>query len=285
MESRQAIKNRIKSIEGTQQITKSMRLVAMSKMQKAKERMNENLVFLDESCKLVHLAKRCMEGEEHPYIDGRLPQNTLVVIISGDRGLCGGYNAGIIRYALHYIEGLGRPIKVVTIGSKVSDAFKRRQSYRPIHAFKGISDSPMYSEAAEIAEIVRAQFDSGEVDEVLLCYTRFVSMLSQEPEVARLLPLDENVGAAAESDMLTFEPGGASMLENVVSFYLTSRIFGAILESAVSEQSARILSMDGAARTAGDMIGKLTLRYNQVRQGAITQELTEIVAGADAVGG
>ncbi|MCL1848648.1 MAG: ATP synthase F1 subunit gamma [Clostridiales bacterium] len=314
MESRQSIKNRIKSIEGTQQITKSMRLVAIAKMQKAREHMDANHAFLEGSGRLAAMARQCMDGEKHPYIEGRPVQNTLMVVISGDRGLCGGYNAGIIRFALHQLESLGRPAKVLTIGSKASDAFRRRQSFRPIRAFKGITDSPIYSEAAEIAQVILEQFNSGEVDEVLLCHTRFVSMLTQDPEISRLLPLGadqagggdtggESRGARGQdagntdgqgisgvsgqdaSGVVTFEPAGLPMLEGIISFYLTARIFGAILESAVSEQGARILSMDGASRTAGEMIANLTLRYNQVRQGAITQELTEIVAGADAVGG
>ena len=282
MESRQAIKNRIKSIEGTRQITRSMRLVAMAKMQRARDNVRENQAFLEESNRLAALVRKCMDGERHPYIDGRPLQNTLMIVISGDRGLCGGYNAGVIRYALNHLEGLGRPAKVITIGSKVSDAFRRRQSVRPIHAYRGVTDSPIYAEVADIAGIAQKMFDEGEVDQVLLCYTKFTSMLVQSPHMIQLLPVEDS---EVETESVFFEPVGAEMLKSMVSFYLSSRLYGAVLESAVSEQSARILSMDGATRTAGEMIMSLTLRYNQVRQGAITQELTEIVAGADAISG
>ena len=280
MESRQEIKNRIKSIEGTQQITRSMRLVSMSKMQRARENLQGNQLFLDEGRRLASLAKYAMDGENHPYIHGRQVQNTLMIVISGDRGLCGGYNAGIIRYALNHMDGLGHPAKVITIGSKVSDALRRRQAYRPIHSYKGIVDSPLYGEIDEIAGIVKTLFDEGEVDQVLLCYTQFVSMLVQEPHILQLLPFDEQ---GFQSGLQSAEPSGAEMLDGIASFYLASRLYGAVLESAVSEQSARILSMDGAVRTAGEMIASLTLRYNQARQGMITQEITEIVAGADAI--
>jgi F-type H+-transporting ATPase subunit gamma len=280
MESRQTIKNRIKSIEGTRQITRSMRLVSMAKMQRAREHMKGNLPFLDESRRLAAIAKKCLNGERHPYINGRPVRNTMMVVISGDRGLCGGYNAGVIRTALRHLESLDHPAKVITIGSKVSDAFRRRQAVRPIHSFKGLTDSPIYAEVAEIAEIVRGLFDEGEVDEVMLCFTHFTSMLLQNPQIIRLLPIEEDeLSGVAES----YEPGGIQMLGSIVSFYLASRLYGAILESSVSEQSARILSMDGAVRTAGEMIMDLTLRYNQARQSVITQELTEIVSGADAI--
>jgi F-type H+-transporting ATPase subunit gamma len=252
----------------------------MAKMQRARERMKENQPFLDESRRLATIAKNCLNGERHPYITGRAVSNTLMVVISGDRGLCGGYNAGVIRMALKHLESLDHPAKVITIGSKVSDAFRRRQAVRPVHSFRGLTDSPIYAEVSGIAETVRALFDEGEVDEVLLCFTHFTSMLLQNPEIIRLLPIEEDeFPGGAEF----FEPGGVQMLGGIVSFYLASRLYGAILESSVSEQSARILSMDGAVRTAGEMIMNLTLRYNQARQSVITQELTEIVSGADAI--
>jgi len=190
MESRQAIKSRIKSIEGTKQITSSMRLVSMAKLQRAREQMNENHPFLEESRRLASMAKKLMDGEAHPYLEGRPVENTLMVTISGDRGLCGGYNAGVIRLTLSHLESLGHPSKVIAIGSKVGDALRRRQAYRPIHTFRGMTSLPVYGEAYEIAGIVRDLYDRGEVDQVLMCYTHFTSMLVQNPEIVTLLPLD-----------------------------------------------------------------------------------------------
>jgi len=280
MESRQAIKSRIKSIQGTKQITGSMRLVSMAKLQRAREGMRVNAPFLEESRRLASMAKKCMDGEKHLILDGRPVENTLMIAISGDRGLCGGYNASVIRYTLSYLEKLGHPYKVITIGAKISDAFRRRQSCRPACSYRGLADAPIYTEIADIAEIIYNMFISGEVDQVLMCHTKFISMLAQNPEVSRLLPFDEDPAPCAEE----YEPGGAEMLEQIARFYLASRLYSAILESGVSEQSARILSMDGASKTAGEMIASLTLRYNQARQAVITQELSEIVAGADAIG-
>ena len=289
METRQSIKNRIKSIEGTQQITRSMRLVSVAKMQRAREAMEQNRPFLDESRRLVSVAAGCMGwGEKHPYISGRPVRCTLMLVISGDRGLCGGYNAGVIRLATTEMEALGHPAKMVCIGAKAEDTFRRRKAFPQVGAYRGMSDAPIYAEAAEIAELIRGLYDAGEVDQVLLCHTQFFSMLAQAPAVVRLLPLEgQATGASATMPsamqaLTSYEPAGAAMLDGLVPFYLASRIYGAILESAVCEQSARILSMDNASRTAGDMIQSLNLLYNKARQSVITQEIIEIVAGADA---
>jgi len=279
METRQTIRNRMKSIEGTRQITRSMRLVSIAKMQKAREAMDRNLPFLKESLRLASAAKSCLHGEKHPYLNDRPKKVTLMVVMSGDRGLCGGFNAAIIRYAQAHLETLGHDAKVITIGAKASDAFRRRQQYRQLASYRGLTDAPIYAEAEEIAAQIRGLYDTGEVDQALLCYTQFTSMLVQHPCILRLLPVEVPADRYAP---LAYEPEGAEILEQIVPFYLASRIYGALLESSLSEQSARVLSMDGAVRTAGEMIQSLNIRYNKARQGVITQEITEIVAGADA---
>ena len=282
MESQQTILKRIKSIEGTLQITRSMRLVSIAKMQKAREAMRRNQPLLDGSRRLASLGVGCMDGRRHPLIDGRPVGCTLMVILCGDRGLCGGYNAGVVRHAMAALEALERPVKVVTVGLKAGDAFRRRGAFRPVRMFSGLSDAPMFSDAEEIAALIRSIYDGGEADEALLCYTQFTSMLIQNPAIVRLLPLGN---AANDRKATAYEPGGEDMLHGVASFYLASRLYGALLEAAVCEQSARIISMDGAVRTAGDMIQELELSFNQARQGTITQEITEIVTAADAVEG
>lgn len=279
MESRHEIKNRIKSIEGTRQITGSMRLVSMAKLQRARELMSANAPFLEESRRLASLAKRCAAGERHPVIDGRPVKSALMVAISGDRGLCGGYNASMIRFTLRYLESLSYPARVITIGSKISDAFKRRASYKPVYSYRGLSDAPIYREIDDISGLMFDMFMSGEADQILMCHTRFISLLAQQPILTRLLPIDER----DEELIYEYEPDGFETLERIGRFYLTSRLYGAILESGVCEHSARIISMDGASKTAGDMIAGLTSRFNKARQAVITQELSEIVSGADAI--
>ncbi|MCL2121648.1 MAG: ATP synthase F1 subunit gamma [Clostridiales bacterium] len=272
----------MKSIEGTRQITRSMRLVSIAKMQKAREAMEQNLPFLRESLRLASAAKSCLFGEKHPYLNDRPKRVTLMVVISGDRGLCGGFNAGIIRYAQAHLETLGHEVKVISIGAKAGDAFRRRRQYQQIASYHGLTDAPIYAEAEEIAGLIRGLYDAGEVDQALLCYTQFTSMLVQQPCVLQLLPVEVPADRYAP---LTYEPEGAEMLEQIVPFYLASRLYGALLESSLSEQSARVLSMDGAVRTAGEMIQSLNVRYNKARQGVITQEITEIISGADASAG
>jgi len=282
METQQTIVKRIKSIEGTLQITRSMRLVSIAKMQKAREAMRRNQPLLDGSRRLATLAIGSLDGRRHPLTDIRPVQCTLMVVLSGDRGLCGGYNAGVVRHALAALDSFGRPAKVITVGSKAGDALKRRRAYRPFRAYTGLSDAPAFSDAEEIAALIRSVYDSGEADEALLCYTRFTSMLIQNPAIVRLLPL----GAGGQDGAATaYEPKGEELLQGVADFYLASSLYGAMLEASVCEQSARILSMDGAVRTAGEMIQELGLSYNQARQGMITQEITEIVTAADAVEG
>ena len=253
--------------------------MSIAKMQKAREMAAQNQPFFEESLRLITFAGDCAYVDKHPYIDGRPVQSTLMVVISGDRGLCGGYNAGVIRYATRYMETLGHPAKVIAIGSKAGDAFKRHMHYRPVNIYRGLTDSPIYGETEEIAKSIQEFYDEGEVDRVMLCYTQFSSMLVQQPHIVQLLPLEAPPIAGLPA---SYEPGGAEMLSSLVSFYLASRLYGAILESALCEQSARVLSMDGASRTAGEMITSLSLRYNRARQDLVTREITEIVAGADA---
>ena len=279
MESTQRIKSRIKSIEGTRQITRSMRLVSTAKMQRSRESTAKNQPFRDETRRLAALARACMYGESHPYLGGRAVGNTLMVVLSGDRGLCGGHNVGVIRHAMTAIDELDHPAKVITIGAKAGEYFRRRR-IQPVRAFTGISDSPFYSEAAEIARVILDLFDSGQADQVLMCCTEFESMFSQHPRIQRLLPVDDGDPADAS---VSFEPADASFLRGVIPFYLASAIYGALLESSLCEQCARIVSMDGAVRNADEMIRRLTLRFNQARQGVITREISEIVSGADAV--
>ena len=280
MESTQLIKQRIRSIEGTRQITRSMRLVATTKVQKARGRLKVNSSYLEEARYLAALSRHCVYGEKHPYITGKEVKRSLMIVISGDRGLCGGYNVSVIRHGVAKMAELKNPCRVITIGSKARDYFKRRSDHNLLESFTGMSESPFYPVVADIARLILDLYDKGEADEVWLCYTKFISMLLLEPKVVRILPIGEE---PAKASAIRFEPKGAGILSSSVHFYLAAYIYGALLEAACCEQSARITSMDAAVKSADDLISGLTLVYNQARQSAITQELTEIVSGADAV--
>lgn len=272
MESIQQIKRRINSIVSTKQITQSMRMVSSSKVVKARAKMEQNREFIDNVEKLLHSALASPALASHRYVKPKPVGVNAVIVIASDRGLCGGYNVSVSKFA-HGITTKS-PCKVVTVGGKARDYLVRRRVKDIAKSFTGISENPFFEDASEIAGIVSGWYDEGQVDSVLLVYTRFVSMLTQEPSVKKLLPLD-----IREDREITVEPYVEEYLEEYLPFYLSSEIYGGILESSLCEQCSRITSMDTAVKNSGDMIDALTLRYNQARQGAITQELTEIIGG------
>lgn len=280
MEPLQVIKARIASVASTRQITRSMRLVSTSKVQRARWRMEENRGFLEEARQLARIAARGAVSRAHRYLGEPSGGKTAVIVIAGDRGLCGGYNINVNREAVRLVRPLESP-RIVTIGAKACDFWRRRRKAQIAGSFTGISENPFYDDAEEIAHLVREWYDRGEVNQVYMVSTEFESMLVQTPISRRLLPLEP--GGGETGGLIRCEPAGDEFLEAVIPFYLTACVFGAILESSACEQSARITSMDAAVRNSDEIIEKLTLRYNQARQSAITQELVEIAGGAEAI--
>lgn len=278
MESIQSIKNRIQSISSTRQITQSMRLVSSSKVQKTRTRMQANLPFFEQARMLVEVAAGDVTDNSNIYLADRDTLPAAVIAISADRGLCGGYNANAMRFAAVHIKKLENT-RIITVGAKARDFFRRRRNVTIAHSFHGISENPYFEDAGEITALALDWYKKGEIGRIDVVYTRFQSMLVQEPVVLRLLPLERRAGLKP----VTLEPAGPDFLAGAVPFYLAASIYGALLESAVCEQSARVTSMDTATKNSNEMIDALTLRYNQARQGAITQEITEIVGGANAV--
>lgn len=283
MESLQNIKNRIESVGSTRQITQSMRLVATAKVQTARARMEANQPFHLEAQSLLRSVSALHFDSRHPYLHAREKVAcAAVVMISGDRGLCGGYNHNVGRKTEQLLRTLD-DVKLMTIGAKARDYCRRRWKSKLAHVVTDMSETPYFDDAKELTELLLTWFRGGEVDEVYLVHTRFINMLTQEPHVQRLLPLDPSPVQDGETSFVRSEPGGDNFIQRLVPFYLTTTLYGAILESAVCEQSARITSMDAAAKNANDMIETLSLTYNQVRQSVITQEINEIVGGANAV--
>lgn len=285
MESLELIKNRIQSIASTRQITRSMRLVSTAKVQKARTQMEENRPFLRETERLVRIAAENASDARHPYLKRREEKRAAVIVISGDRGLCGGYNINANRHAAALIKSLGNDVKIITVGVKARDFFRRRYNKHLAHSFTGVADNPFYDEISGIAAIAQGWYDGGEVDQIYVVYTKFKSMLEQVPAEKRLLPFDMDAIPAEDGakKLVRCEPDGDIFLTRAVSFYLAASLFGLVLESSCCEQSARVTSMDSAVKNADEMIDTLTLQYNQARQGTITQEIIEIVSGADAV--
>lgn len=291
MASMRDIKRRVKSVNSTQQITRAMYLVSSSKLTKARDRLEGTRPFFNETRKVIANIVNGSGSTNHRYLQNREVNSTGIIVITGDRGLCGGYNSNINKLALTAIKNKEKD-KVITIGGKSKEFFKRRANV--VKSFTNISEAPLYEDALEIGRLALDMFTSGEVDEIYLAYTEFVSTLTSEPKLIKLFPVDKNEFKQEEtikennepsSHALTiYEPDEEAILEYVIPKYLNTVLFGALVQSAVCELGARMTSMNSATDNAQDMIDSLNLIYNRARQSAITQEITEIVAGSGIFG-
>ena len=272
------IKLRIKSVESTMQITKAMQLVATSKLRRAKERMENSRPYSSISEAAMRAAVRSCAGEDIPFADKREIRNTCVVVIAGERGLAGGYNNNVFKRVFQETEG--KPYCVLPIGRKAIEKFQRLgvPLLNADHSHvEGISVSQCY----KLAKMLTDGYQNGQFDEVILVYTNFQNMLSQEVQAVRLLPIEPLQEEAPRLVSTVYEPEASETLAAVIPDFLAGRLYSAVCDSYASEVSARRTAMDSATKNAGEMIDSLSLKYNRARQGAITQEITEIVAGAE----
>ncbi|HHW68354.1 MAG: F-type H+-transporting ATPase subunit gamma [Epulopiscium sp.] len=286
MASIRTIKRRIKSVHSTSQITKAMKLVSTAKMQKARRNVEETRPFFITMQKTISSVVHGSKGITHPYIKEREVKNTMYIVIASDRGLAGGYNSNVCKLALQHI-GQKQNVKLITIGKKSRDFFNRRK-YSISNSYLGISENPKYAYAARVGETVLDLYNKEEIDEVYLVYTAFKSMIQQVPTVKKLLPVDvsefkTDKESKEQDDVMIYEPSPEGVLEYVIPKYINSVIYGAMVESAASEQGARMTAMDSATENAMDIIERLTVEYNRARQASITQEITEIVGGSEAL--
>ncbi|MBQ7266494.1 MAG: ATP synthase F1 subunit gamma [Firmicutes bacterium] len=279
------IKRRIKSVNSTMQVTKAMNLVASSKLTRAKDNFNDIKPFFESTKNVIANVVRRVGTVNNPFLNEREIKRTAVVVITGDRGLCGGYNAAVCKCALNTLEE-GEEPAVVTVGTKGRDFFKHR-NIPILSSYREMSDRPSYTDAKSVGEKVAELFLKGEVDEVYLAYTKFISTISNTPEIIKLLPLDPDdfkTEADEGPETLTiYEPGEEEVLEYIVPRYINTVLYGAMVESSVCELSSRMTAMDAATDNAAEMIDTLNIQYNRARQGAITQEITEIVSGSNAL--
>jgi len=282
MASMRDIKRRIKSVNSTQQITKAMNLVASSKLNRARSRLMDTRPFFNETRKVISDIINGSKGISHPYLEERGSNSAVVIVITGDRGLCGGYNINVSKIAMNIISK-NKKASVITIGNKGKEYFRRR-SCNIVQSFTGISENPTYEDARKIGRLVLELFTNKQADEVYLAYTEFKSTISQEPKIVKILPVDVNEfkkeNASVSSALTLYEPDEEAVLDYVIPKYVNTVVFGAMVESAVCELGARMTAMDSATENAEEMIEKLDLLYNRARQGAITQEITEIVSGS-----
>lgn len=281
------IKRRIKSVKSTQQITKAMNLVAAAKLQRAKNRLGSTRPFYEQTSRVISNIIKSSEDITHPFIKKRDVKNTAIIIITGDRGLCGGYNSNIIKAAFAAINDR-KNVTIIAVGRKGSEFFTKRDAKITKH-YTGVSESPVYEDGARIGDIVVDLYNKGEIDEVLLAYTKFESTIAHIPKVDTLLPIDisqfeaEQEEQKGSKELMLYEPNENVVLSYVVPKYINTLIYGALAESAACEQGARMTSMDSATKSANETIDSMTIIYNRARQSAITQEITEIVGGANAL--
>lgn len=284
------IKRRIRSIENTKQITKAMEMVSASKLRKARERAEQGRPYFEELIKTMGEIIKATGRSNNPLMEVREGDRKIFIVITADRGLSGGYNSNVIREAVNAI-GVKESTSIIALGSKGRDYFKRR-NHNILGEYIGISENPVSSYAKEIGQKVMKLFEEREVDEVYIVYTKFVSTLTQKPQIQKLLPISyeeqkdngENTTKKVKSRaVMNYEPSPEGVLNRLIPNYIQNTIYGAMTESAASEQAARKVAMESATDNANEIIDDLSLTYNRARQGAVTQELTEIVSSAEAL--
>ena len=285
MASMRDIKRRKSSIQSTQQITKAMKLVSTVKLQRAKQRAEQSQAYFNAMYQTVSSMLAKAGNLQHPYTIGNDSPRKAIVMITGNRGLAGGYNANIIKL-ITKSDFAKEDLDIYAIGTKGRDTMKR-YGYTIKESYGDLAEEPSYSEAMHISRSLLSAYKAGEIGEIYLAYTSFKNTVSHEPKLIRLLPADTSAKAAEEGSGATaamnFEPEDEEALSLIVPQYVTSLIYGGLVESVASENGARMQAMDSATSNAEEMISSLSLLYNRARQGAITQELTEIIAGTEAI--
>ena len=274
------IKLRIKSVESTMQITKAMELVASSKLRKAKERQERCRPYFTGLHQTLENIEKAASDFSSPYQKQRDIKKRCVIVIAGDRGLAGGYNSNVFKSVLPLIEGGN--VCVLPIGKRTVEFFTRNQVEILTAEFAEAADVSV-ADCFTISNLITKGYLDGQFDAVSIVYTQFVSMLTQTPVCDNLLPLKKTDSAAKSGvhSLVLYEPSPSAVYNAIVPNYIAGMIYGAMCESVASELGARRTAMDAASKNASEMIDDLSLRYNRARQGAITQEITEIVAGAE----
>ena len=290
MASMREIKRRRTSIQSTQQITKAMKLVSTVKLQRARQRAENSKAYFTYMYKTITSMLAKAGNVDHPYVKGSDSKNVAIVTVTSNRGLAGGYNANIVRMVMG--SGFDKEnVRLYTVGRKGAEGLERK-GYRIVADYSDVIEEPTFADAKELGERLLADFANGEIGEIYVAYTEFKNTVSQVPKLMKLLPVDaEGMQADAEElselDKLTpmnFEPEEEEAIALLIPKYMTSILYGAFVEAVASENGARMQAMDSATNNAEEIISDLELKYNRARQGAITQELTEIIAGAEAIG-
>ena len=292
MPSLKAFRNRIASVRATRKITRAMQMVAASKLKRAQDAAQAARPYAEKMSSVISSLAGAMAnnpGAPKLLTGTGADQVQLVIVATADRGLCGGFNTNIVRRARQLIDQLlrdGKDVKIFCIGRKGRDQLRRLYGRHIIETveFTGVKRIA-FGNAADIGRKILEMYDSGGFDVATIVYSRFRSVVSQEPVAQRLIPAPVDAGekAAAGGTFYDYEPDEAEILADLLPRNISVQVFRALLENAASEQGARMSAMDSATRNAGEVIDRLTLQYNRTRQAMITKELIEIISGAEAI--
>ncbi|MCM1386552.1 MAG: ATP synthase F1 subunit gamma [Bacillus sp. (in: Bacteria)] len=288
MASMRDIKRRKGSIQSTQQITKAMKLVSTVKLQRAKQRAEQSKAYFNCMYETVTSMLAKAGNLNHPYLRGGESTKKAVIVITSNRGLAGGYNSNVVKLITQG-DFKKEDLRIYAVGKKGKDALYR-YGYEIVEEDSAIIEEPLYVDAMALSSRVLESYVKGEVGEIYLAYTGFKNTVVHEPTLLKLLPVEpEKKDEQAQTQekeskaLMSFEPEDDEALELIIPKYVTSLIYGGLIEAVASENGARMQAMDSATSNAEEMIDHLSLMYNRARQGSITQELTEIIAGANAI--
>lgn len=279
----QALRRRIRSAQNTQQITRAMKMVAGAKLRRAEARAKNAHDYFEA---IREITARAVQGTsyQHPLLAARPERTVGMVVITSDRGLAGPYNAAVIRHATVEMRRFGQEnVRVVVVGRKGRDYFRFRR-LNLLDEYVNVGDEPHYRQARAIADAVTGHYLSTTVDAVYLTYMEYINALSQVPRTIRLLPVEKPEGREGSGGTsYVFEPEAEDVFEELLPRYLEVLVYGALLEAKASEQGARMTAMDSASKNAEELIKKLILQRNRLRQAEITREIAELVGGAEAL--
>ena len=283
MASLKAIRKRIVSVRNTQQITKAMKMVAAAKLRRAQEAVVQSRAYAEKLGEVVAGLASEASLREHPLVRERLPQRkVMLIVLTSDRGLCGGFNANLLRQTERFLKTPERETVLGLVGRKAYDYYKRRTT--PIIEHVNIATATPIELARDVVARAVARYMAEEVDAIYVLFSQFRSAISQVPTVQRVLPIEAPAATENPREYL-FEPDRNAVIEDLLPRYVEVRVFQAVLESIASEHGARMTAMESASKNASEMIERLTLEMNRARQATITKELMEIVGGAEALKG
>ncbi len=290
MASLDDLKKRITSVKSTQKITKAMKMVAAAKLRRAQESAEKGRPYSKKINNIIlNLSNGISDIENAPKLLSGTGQERvhLCLVMTSDRGLCGGFNSNIIKKAKNYFSKIldeGKELKIITVGSKGNDQLKRVYGNKIIEhiSFKE-SKNANYFDADKVGKMVIEKFEAGEFDVCTIFYNQFKNVITQIPQAQQIIPLNNEGEESSSDESYEFEPDEDEILSNLLPKNISTQIFKAMLENSASEQGSRMSAMDNATRNAGEMVDKLTIEYNRSRQAAITKELIEIISGAESL--